>query len=92
MALDKEILKKASSNYQTGEPLSDDVITTLLNLKNLSTGNDLQRQIVFGLLSLTLLMKVTIKTLMQSLKRFMKLLVLMMSFHQLFIPMLHLDT
>jgi len=33
---DKEILKKTSSNYQTGEPLSDDVIATLLNLKILA--------------------------------------------------------
>ncbi len=51
---DKDILKKISSHYQTGKPLSDDVINTLLSIKNISTGNDLQRQIVFGLLSLTL--------------------------------------
>jgi thimet oligopeptidase len=49
---DPAILKQVSYHHQTGEKLSDDVITTLVDLKNLTSGADLQRQIVFAFVSL----------------------------------------
>ncbi len=41
---DKEILKKVSSHYKTGEPLSDDVIDNILALKRYDSGNFVQTQ------------------------------------------------
>ncbi len=49
---DAEILKKVSHHYQTGEPLSDEIIQTLIELKNISSGNDLQKQLWLALISL----------------------------------------
>jgi thimet oligopeptidase len=45
---DKEILKMVSGHYKTGEPLPDYLIDNILKLKNLRTGNFVQRQ---GMLS-----------------------------------------
>ena len=41
---DKDMLKKVSHHYQTGESLPDDIIDTLIELKNLTTGLFVQRQ------------------------------------------------
>lgn len=49
---DPQILKKVSKHYQTGEPLSDEMIKKILKLKNLSIGNDVQRQISLAFLAL----------------------------------------
>ena len=49
---DDAILKQVSSHYQTNKPLSDDIIKTLIDLKNIDTGNQLQNQLVYALLSL----------------------------------------
>lgn len=49
---DHGILKQVSHHYLTGEPLDDDTIKTLIDLKNLSIGNWLQNQILYSLVSL----------------------------------------
>ena len=47
-----EIIKKVSSHFQTGEPLSDEVIQKIRTLKNFDSGYWVQRQLSFALLSL----------------------------------------
>ena len=49
---DKDILKMVSGHYQTGEPLSDDIINTIIALKNLNEGGFIQRQIGLGMTAL----------------------------------------
>ena len=49
---DKDMLKKISSHYQTGEPLSDELIEKMLKLKTFDGGYYVQRQGYFALLSL----------------------------------------
>ncbi len=49
---DKAILKKITYHYQTGEPLPDDIIDSLIELKNFTTGIELQRQGLLAILSL----------------------------------------
>lgn len=49
---DKEILKKISSHYKTGEPLPDELIEKILKIKNFETGDFLQRQCFLATLSL----------------------------------------
>jgi thimet oligopeptidase len=49
---DNAILKKVSHHYKTGEPLPDDIIESVIKLKNFSTGIDLQRQGLLANLSL----------------------------------------
>jgi len=41
---DKDILKKVSGHYVTGQPLPDDLIDTIIKLKNLSSGYFVTRQ------------------------------------------------
>ncbi len=41
---DKDILKKVSKHYITGQPLPDDIIDAILQLKNLTTGYFVVRQ------------------------------------------------
>ncbi len=47
-----EILKQISYHYQTKEHLPDELITKLIESKNLNAGNDLLRQITYAFLSL----------------------------------------
>ena len=49
---DTAILKGLSSHYQTGEPLPDNLIETITELKNFSSGNWILRQALFSLMSL----------------------------------------
>lgn len=49
---DKEILKMVSSHYQTGKPLSDDLIEKILKLDHFDSGYFITRQIGLSLLSL----------------------------------------
>jgi len=49
---DKEMLKLASQHYQTGEPLPDNLIDTIIATKNLSKGRFLQGQVSQGMLAL----------------------------------------
>jgi thimet oligopeptidase len=49
---DKEILKKVSSYYQTGEPLSDDMIEKLVGLKNFTTGFFVRGQCQLAMIAL----------------------------------------
>lgn len=49
---DKDTLKKISKHYKTNNPLSDDLIEKMINLKNFDRGNNLRRQIMFSKLSL----------------------------------------
>jgi thimet oligopeptidase len=49
---DKAILQLVSSHYKTGEPLPDEIIDRLLQLKNLNSGSFVQRQGLFAKLSL----------------------------------------
>lgn len=51
---DKEILKKVSSHYQTGEPLSDELIEKIVALKRYDSGLFVQTQGCYSLLSLDL--------------------------------------
>ena len=51
---DKEILKKVSSHYQTGEPLPDDLIEKLIELKQFGSGSFIMGQSYYGLLALSL--------------------------------------
>lgn len=50
---DKDILKKVSGHYITGEPLSDDIIDTMLQLKNLMTGYFVTRQACLSTIALS---------------------------------------
>jgi len=47
---DAAMLKKVSSHYQTSEPLSDDLIKRILNLKNFSSGAFVESQLLYALL------------------------------------------
>lgn len=49
---DKEILKKVSHHYKTGDVLSDEVIDKIIELKRFSSGAFVQRQIALSLISL----------------------------------------
>ncbi len=49
---DKEILKIVSHHYQTGQPLSDDLIDRIIEIKNFTTGDTISKQIMYALLSL----------------------------------------
>jgi len=49
---DKDILKKVSKHYQTGEPLSDDVIDKKIALKRAHQALDTLEQIFRGTLDL----------------------------------------
>ena len=51
--MDKDILKKVSGHYQTGEPLSDETIDTIISLKNLSTGYFVTRQAYLSSIALS---------------------------------------
>jgi thimet oligopeptidase len=49
----KDILKKISSHYQTGQPLPDDIIDTIIKLKNLTTGYYVTRQAYLSSIALS---------------------------------------
>lgn len=49
---DKNILKKISSHYQTGEPLPDHLIDALIEKRQFNIGYTMLRQIAYGKLSL----------------------------------------
>lgn len=49
---DEAILKQISKHYKTGEQLPDEIISTLVALKNLTSAGDIRRQLVFALVSL----------------------------------------
>jgi thimet oligopeptidase len=49
---DKDILKKVSSHYKTGEPLSDEMIDSILALKRYDSGNFIVRQAMLAQYSL----------------------------------------
>lgn len=49
---DKDMLKQISSHYLTGEPLSDDLIDTMISLKKFDSGAFLTRQGLLSLISL----------------------------------------
>lgn len=49
---DKTMLKQVTKHYQTGEPLPDEMIDTLIALKKFDSGYFVQRQGLFALLSL----------------------------------------
>ena len=49
---DTHILAQVSSHYQTGKPLPKKLIDTMIALKNFSTGNEVESQIFYALLSL----------------------------------------
>lgn len=49
---DAEILKLVSSHYQTGEPLPDEVIRTIIELKNFDSGTFVQRQAYLATMAL----------------------------------------
>ena len=49
---DKEMLKKISSHYKTGESLPDEIIDKIISLKNFDSGGFLQRQCCLSLLCL----------------------------------------
>lgn len=51
---DKDILKKVSGHYQTGEPLPDELIDRIIAMKNFSAGDFLQRQLALSQFSLDL--------------------------------------
>ena len=53
---DAEMLKRVSSHYQTGEPLSDELIDRLRAVKDFCTGDFVQRQLAFAQLSLACFM------------------------------------
>ncbi|MFC1843014.1 M3 family metallopeptidase [Candidatus Dependentiae bacterium] len=50
---DKDIVKKISSHYKTGEPLPDKQIENILALKHFDTGDFLQRQCYLSCLALS---------------------------------------
>ncbi len=49
---DKNILKKVSRHYQTGESLPDDIIDSIVELKTFTSGSFVQRQGYLAMLSL----------------------------------------
>jgi len=51
--IDKDILKKVSGHYITGQPLPDDIIDTIIELKNLTSGYFLTRQVYLASLALS---------------------------------------
>lgn len=51
---DKDILKKISHHYKTGKPLSDEMIDTILSLKNFSSGGFVTRQAMLAQYALDL--------------------------------------
>ena len=51
--MDKDILKKISAHYITGQPLPDDIIDTIISLKNLTTGNFVTRQVYQSCIALS---------------------------------------
>ncbi len=51
---DKEIIKKVSTHYQTGEPLPDVVIDNIIGLKRYDSGTFVQTQLIYAQLSLDL--------------------------------------
>lgn len=50
---DKDILKKVSGHYLTGQPLPDDIIDTIIELKNLTTGYFVTRQAYLSSIALS---------------------------------------
>jgi thimet oligopeptidase len=50
---DKDMLKKVSGHYLTGQPLPDDVIDTIIQLKNLTSGYFVTRQTYLASISLS---------------------------------------
>lgn len=50
---DKDILKKVSKHYITGQPLPDDIIDTIIQLKNLTTGYFVTRQVYLSSIALS---------------------------------------
>jgi thimet oligopeptidase len=50
---DKDILKKVSKHYITGQPLPDDIIDTILSLKNLTSGYFVTRQAYLSSIALS---------------------------------------
>lgn len=51
---EKEILAMVSSHYQTGEPLSDDLIKKIMDLKRFDAGSFVQTQAYYALISLNI--------------------------------------
>lgn len=51
--LDKEILKKVSGHYLTGESLPDDIIETIIQLKNITSGYFVTRQAYLSSIALS---------------------------------------
>ncbi len=49
---DKEILKKVSGHYKTGQPLPDDIIDTIISLRHLTSGYFVTRQAYLSSLAL----------------------------------------
>jgi thimet oligopeptidase len=50
---DKEILQKVSGHYLTGQPLPDDIINTIIQLKKLTTGYFVTRQTYLSSIALS---------------------------------------
>jgi thimet oligopeptidase len=50
----KDILKQVSRHYKTGEPLPDDLIDRIIELKNFNSGMFLQTQLLYSQLALDL--------------------------------------
>lgn len=50
---DKDILKKVSSHYQTGDSLPDEIIDNILALKKLTSGNFVERQGFLSMIALS---------------------------------------
>ena len=70
---DPEMLKVISSHFQTGEPLSDDLIQKRIELLKFGTGMFTQRQIGFGMMALTFFGPKTDNTVDQEAKRLTEL-------------------
>lgn len=51
--VDKEMLKKVSGHYLTGQPLPDDIIDTIIELKNLTSGYFVTRQTYLASMALS---------------------------------------
>jgi thimet oligopeptidase len=50
--MEKDVLKRVSKHYVTGEPLSDELIKNIISSKHFDTGSFLQRQAYLSLVSL----------------------------------------
>ena len=50
--LDKDILRMISHHYKTGNPLPSDMVDTIIDIKNLTSGRDVLIQSFYALLSL----------------------------------------